>query len=136
MTKDKMTVLYIRCSLDTQDLNHQINAGTKYATDNGMTIDKIIRDEGISGYSTSYLDRNIMEVINLASEGKVENLIIFSTDRLAREHLEGQIIINLLSQYNVKIYSINEGFVNGSEIDKLLNSIRFFQFFRIYYNYL
>lgn len=127
MSNNKMTVLYIRCSLDTQDLNHQVNAGTKYASDNGMTIDKIISDQGVSGYSTSYLDRNIMEVINLASEGKVENLIIFSTDRISRNFMDGLTVINHLTRYGVKVWSVNEGQVNSNDLDNVLNSIRFYQ---------
>ena len=125
---NRQTVLYIRCSLDSQDLSHQIESGNKFAAANNLTIDKTIQDFGVSAYSTSYTERKgLMEVLSLASEGKIENLIIFSSDRLARDHLEGQIIISQLTQYGVKIHSINEGVINQTEIDNLLNSIRFFQ---------
>ena len=127
MTKDKMTVLYIRCSLDSQDLNHQINSGTKYANENGMTIDKIISDQGVSGYSTSYLDRNIMKVLEYASEGKLANVIIFSTDRISRNFMDGLTVINHLTRYGVKVWSVNEGQVNANDLDNVLNSIRFYQ---------
>lgn len=125
--KDKMTVLYIRCSLDRQDLNHQIATCTKYATENGMEIDEIIKDEGISGYSTSYLDRNIMKVLEYASEGKLSNVIIFSTDRISRNFMDGLTVINHLTRYGVKVWSVNEGQVNSNDLDNVLNSIRFYQ---------
>lgn len=122
------TILYVRCSLDKQELTHQIQAGETYAKNNGLTIDTIIKDFGVSAYKTSYTEREgLMEVLALASQGKVANLIVFSSDRLARHHLEGQIIISQLTQYGVKILSINEGTINQTEIDNLLNSIRFFQ---------
>ena len=122
------TILYVRCSLDKQELTHQIQAGEAYAKNNDLTIDAVIKDFGVSAYKTSYTEREgLMEVLTLASQGKVENLIVFSSDRLARHHLEGQIIISQLTQYGVKILSINEGTINQTEIDNLLNSIRFFQ---------
>lgn len=124
----RKTVLYVRCSLDKQELTHQIESGQTYAKNNGLAIDTIIKDYGVSAYKTSYTEREgLMEVLSLASEGKIENLIVFSSDRLARHHLEGQIIISQLTQYGVKILSINEGVINQTEIDNLLNSIRFFQ---------
>ena len=122
------TILYVRCSLDKQELTHQIQAGETYAKNNNLVIDTVIKDFGISAYKTSYTEREgLMEVLSLASQGEVENLIVFSSDRLARHHLEGQIIISQLTQYGVKILSINEGIINQTEIDNLLNSIRFFQ---------
>lgn len=124
----RQTILYVRCSLDKQELTHQIQAGEIYAKNNDLVIDSVIKDFGVSAYKTSYTEREgLMEVLSLASQGKVENLIVFSSDRLARHHLEGQIIISQLTQYGVKILSINEGTINQTEIDNLLNSIRFFQ---------
>ena len=128
MTNHRKTILYVRCSTDAQELEHQIESGQTYAKNNDLTIDSIIKDFGVSAYKTSYTEREgLMEVLTLASQGKVENLIVFSSDRLARHHLEGQIIISQLTQYGVKILSINEGTINQTEIDNLLNSIRFFQ---------
>jgi len=122
------TTLYVRCSTDAQEVEHQIQTCKKYAHSINLEINDIIKDEGVSAYSTNYTERvGLMSVIEQASKGEIKNLIIFSTDRLSRDHLQGQIIINQLTQYHVKIYSVNEGFVNGTEIDSLLNSIRFFQ---------
>lgn len=88
MTNHRKTILYVRCSTNNQDLEHQRQAGKKYAKTNNLTIDKIIEDFGVSAYSTSYTEREgLMEILSLASEGEIENLIIFSSDRLARGHL-------------------------------------------------
>ena len=125
---NKLNIIYARCSTDKQDLTHQIQSCQQYATDKGITVDKIITDFNTSAYKTNITEREgLQELLTLANDNKISNVIVFSSDRLSRNHLQGQIVIDEFTRCNILVHSVNEGIINKSDIDNLLNSIRFFQ---------
>lgn len=91
------TVLYVRCSTDAQEAEHQIQTCKKYAHSINLEINDIIKDEGVSAYSTNYTKRvGLMSVIELASKGEINNLIIFSTDRLSRRSVVKKLLLLIM----------------------------------------
>lgn len=123
----KKTIAYLRVSTQHQDENKQMQAIQKYANQNNLTIDDYYIDKGVSAYSTKANKRKGLSTVrDLASKGEIDNLIIFESSRISRQHLVGQIIISELSNNGVKIISITEGVLNSNELDSLLNSIRMY----------
>lgn len=120
-------VAYLRVSTNEQDVNHQKSSIQDYCARNNITLDKIIADEGISAYSTDISQRSgLQQILHLAHEGSIDNLIIFESSRLSRQFLQGQMIINELTQCGVTIHSVTEGILNQNELDEIMNSFRFF----------
>lgn len=123
------TIIYVRCSTNHQELEHQISSCKNYADTLGLKIGDVITDFNVSAYSTSYLAREgLQQVLTLAEDGQISNLVVFESSRLSRGGtLEGSMIIDRLTRCNVKVYSVTEGCLNENELSELLNSIRFFQ---------
>lgn len=124
----KMNVAYLRCSTDMQDVQHQLNSINMYASTNNIPIDKVIKDEGISAYKTKTEDRKgLMDVLELADNNQIENLIVFESSRLSRNFEGGINIISRLTTCGVKIYSVQDNAcINQNDFDKLMNSFRYF----------
>lgn len=66
------------------------------------------------------------EIRSLASQGKINCLLVYESSRLSRNHLQGQIVIDELTKYGITIHSATEGILNKNELDALMNSFRFF----------
>lgn len=123
-----MNIAYLRCSTDLQDVKHQENSIRDYCDRNGITLDRIIKDEGISAYSKSATARKgFTEVLHLGHQGKIDNLIVFESSRISRRFIEGQTLIDELTKCNVSIHSVMDNrIINQEEIDQLYNSFKFF----------
>ena len=123
-----MNVAYLRCSTDLQDVQHQENSINDYAKKNNLTIDKIIKDEGISAYSKDVTARKgFQEILHLAHLGQINNLIVFESSRISRQFIEGQTLIDELTKCNVSIHSVVDNrIINQNELDQLFNSFKFF----------
>ena len=127
MTNQLLNVVYLRCSKDEQDVSHQLSSIEKFCTSQNIVIDRVIKDEGVSAYSKSAYERKgFSEVIHLAEENKLNKLILFESSRLSRNFHEGQNLIKFFSDKRVEVYSVVDGgVINKTEIDELLNSIRY-----------
>ena len=125
---NKLTVGYVRCSSDLQDISHQINSIEDYTKRLGLTIDKVIKDEGVSAYRKDFSARDgMMELLQIAKKGEVENLIIFESSRISRQFIESQNLIDELTKCGIKIHSVSDnGIINGAEIDQLMNAFKSF----------
>lgn len=121
----KMNVCLMRVSTDNQEVKAQELAINKYCKEHNITIDKIIREEGTSGFKTPMSERkDLNEIRNLAIEGILDKLIVFNLDRIGRR-LELISFLNLLDECNVKVISVTEGELNsGNDSDFLVNSIK------------
>ena len=86
-----MTYAYIRFSTDSQDEVQQIQALKEYVTPRGITIDAIVRDEGVSG-GVSYKDRNLYELVQKLEHGDV--LITTEISRLGRSMGDLNLLVN------------------------------------------
>ena len=76
-----MTYAYLRYSTSHQDEVQQRFALDEYASSHGLTIDDLIKDEGISG-GVSYRDRNLYKLVGKMKPGDV--LITTEISRLGR----------------------------------------------------
>lgn len=123
-----MNIAYLRCSSAEQNVQHQELSIIAYAKRNNLTIDRIIKDEGISAFRKDVSARDgFLEVLDLARKGEVENLIIFETSRISRQFLESQTLIDELTRCNVKIHSVGDNsIINQNELDQLMIAFRSF----------
>ena len=125
--KKKITIAFVRVSNDnTQDTQSQELAINNYCKEHNITIDKWIKEEGVSGFKTKLEDRKgLQEIKDLCLQNIVEKLIVFNSDRLGRR-LEIIGFMTLLDECNVLAISVMEGVLNsGQDTDSLINSIRF-----------
>ena len=79
-----MNYAYIRFSTDKQDETQQVQALTEYAEKQGLTIDAIEKDEGISG-GVSYKDRNLNKLVRMLKKGDARTAR--TTTRRAEVHV-------------------------------------------------
>ena len=123
-----MNIAYLRCSSTEQDVQHQESSIIAYARRNNISIDRIIKDEGISAFRKDVSARDgFLEVLDLAHKGKVENLIVFETSRISRQFIESQTLIDELTRCNVKIHSVGDNaIINQNELDALMTAFRSF----------
>ncbi|MBQ8192532.1 MAG: recombinase family protein [Bacilli bacterium] len=125
---NKLNVMYIRCSSNLQDTEHQKQSILSYCKANNITIDKTYEDNAISAYRKDITARNgILDLLADAKSGKIDIVFIFESSRLSRNMYEGLNLVQELTLCNVKIYSIKDNnYINQSEIDSLLNAVKFF----------
>ena len=123
-----MNIAYLRCSSTVQDTEHQESSITAYAQRNNITIDRIIKDEGVSAFRKDVSARDgFLEILDLAHKGEVENLIVFETSRISRQFIESQTLIDELTRCNVKIHSVGDNsIINAQELDQLMIAFRSF----------
>lgn len=125
--EENKAIIFVRCSTSTQDLEHQKIKCQEYCNNNSFTIVDTIEEFNVSAYSTSIEDRKIKDILQLAYEKKFNHLVCFESSRISRNHIDGLLVISQLSEYEITVHSISEGILtNNSEIDSLINSVRFF----------
>lgn len=76
-----MTYAYLRYSTSHQDEVQQRFALDEYASSHGLTIDDLVKDEGVSG-GVSYRDRNLYKLVRKMKPGDI--LITTEISRLGR----------------------------------------------------
>jgi DNA invertase Pin-like site-specific DNA recombinase len=121
-----MIIAYMRVSSETQTLDQQKKAINEYAAAHSLTIDKFIEDFGISAYRKTFEAREgLLEILNLAEQGLVSDLILFESSRLSRRYGESVSLIERLTMKGVKIHSIvDNGIINQNDLDSLMNAFR------------
>lgn len=107
---DKINVLYCRESTRNQkeSLIKQEETLKIYCLKNGLKIDKVISE---FGSALNYKRPGLLELIDLITSQRIENLIIFYKDRLVRFGFD------LFEQMSKK-YNFNIIIVDNSETDK------------------
>jgi DNA invertase Pin-like site-specific DNA recombinase len=86
-----MNYAYIRFSTDKQDETQQVQALTEYAERQGVTIDAVEKDEGVSG-GVSFRDRNLSGLVKKLKRG--DALIVSEISRLGRSMSDLNILVN------------------------------------------
>lgn len=121
-----MIIAYMRVSSETQTLDQQKKAINEYAAAHSLTIDKFIEDFGISAYRKTFEAREgLLEILELAEQGLVSDLILFESSRLSRRYGESVSLIERLTMKGVKIHSIvDNGIINQNDLDSLMNAFR------------
>ena len=124
----KLNIAYLRCSTDIQDTMHQEKSIQEYCSRNDITIDKTIKDEGVSAFSKDVTARvGFSEILHLGHLGQIDNLVVFESSRISRQFIEGQTLIDELTKCNVVIHSVmDNAIINQNELDQLFNSFKFF----------
>ena len=124
----QMNIAYLRCSSSMQDTAHQESSIIDYCRRNSISIDRIIRDEGISAFSKDISARDgFLEILDMAQKGLIDNLIVFETSRISRNFIEGQTVVDTLTKCNVKIHCVTDNaIINESELNQLMNAFKFF----------
>lgn len=119
----KTAAIYARVSSERQKeeqtIASQISALVEYAQSEGYTVPSewIFQDEGYSG---SVLVRPALERLrDLAAEGQIEAVLIYSPDRLSRKYAYQVLLIEEFSRQGVEVIFIKSPHANTPE-DQLL----------------
>jgi len=113
----RISIGYIRNSRITQEnsITTQKSLIKEYCKNNGIKLDQIIIDEGISGSGEKVNDRNgYKSIIKMVEDGMVENLIVISISRWGRNLGEIYRSVELMEKNNTKFYSIKENIDTSS----------------------
>lgn len=124
----KMVWALVRVSSNLQDFQSQMNGILSYCRNNNIELlkENIIEEQGISGYKTPLEQRKgLNKVLELARANKIQMLIVFNQDRLARK-TELVTYINQLTKLGVLIVSTTEGIINdpSNETSDLIYMIK------------
>lgn len=118
-----ITALYARVSSERQEqertIDSQLAALGDLARTRGWEVPPslVYRDEGYSG---SRLDRPGLDALrDAASEGKVARLVVYCPDRLARNYVHQQILLEELQHRGVEVHFVERPITDRPE-DKLL----------------
>ena len=97
-------------------IKHQQKEIEKCCLENEFKLFEIFTDEGISGTTAISQRPAFLKLINfIEAEKKVKYLVIFSLDRLARDLMIQEQIINLINKSGIKIVSIREPDLFGDD---------------------
>lgn len=124
---DKINVIYCREStkMQKESLKLQEEKIKEFCISNGIKIDKVISE---FGSALNYKRQGLLELIDLITKNKVENLIIYYKDRLVRFGYE--LFEELSKKYNFKILIIDNSESNKSKekefADDLISIIHYF----------
>lgn len=119
-----LAAIYARVSSDRQKEDHTIGSQTealiKYAQNEGYTIplEWVFQDEGYSG--ATLVRPGLERLRDLASEGQVETLLIYSPDRLSRKYAYQVLLIEEFSRNGVGIEFIKSPKATTPEEELLL----------------
>lgn len=122
---DRITALYCRLSRDDEQdglsgsIRNQQSILEKYAKENGFTNCKVFIDDGWSG--TNFARPAFMEIMELAEQGKIENLIVKDHSRLGRNRLVvGQLLEEDFDRLDVQYIAIMDNIDTANGISDLV----------------
>lgn len=120
----KMAAIYTRVSSEKQKeektIDSQIAALVAYAQEHNYTVpaEWVFRDDGYSG---SVLVRPGLERIrDLAAEGQITTLLIYSPDRLSRKYAYQVLLLEEFSRYGVEVIFMKSPQAQSPEEELLL----------------
>lgn len=118
---EKKVAIYCRESTEKQDIETLISLCKKQALKLGFTNCKIFKDVE-SGYKN---DRSqYLKLIEQIKTEKINVLILYESSRLTRDELEHQLVYRLFREKNVKIYTLNHGWLDlNNEDDVFLTNL-------------
>lgn len=122
---DRITALYCRLSRDDEQdglsgsIKNQQSILEKYAKENGFKNTKVFIDDGWSG--TNFARPAFMEIMELAEQGKIENLIVKDHSRLGRNRLVvGQLLEEDFDRLDVRYIAIMDNIDTKNGISDLV----------------
>src|SRR5690348_5844768 len=102
----KAAAIYARVSSDKQKEENTIASQTaalrQFAQHHGFTVpdEWVIEDEGYSG--ATLIRPGLEKVRDLAAEGQIDALLVYSPDRLSRKYAYQVLLIEELARHNVE----------------------------------
>ena len=117
---NKKVYALVRVSSDRQDFSSQWQGIQSYCRQNNIELleDHIIQEHNVSGFKTPLEQRKgLNKIEQLANEHKIDLLIVFNQDRLARKTTELIDYIDKLTKLGVLIVSTTEGIINDTTSD-------------------
>ena len=114
---NRISIGYIRNSRITQEnsISTQESLIREFSERNGIKLDRIIIDEGISGSGEQVNDREgYQKIIKMIEDGKVDNLIVLSISRWGRNLGEIYRSVEMMEKNNTKFYTIKENIDTSS----------------------
>lgn len=125
-TQRKIAALYARVSMDEQAQNFSLDSQTRrmlqYADVNGFTVPEeyIFRED----FSGTRLDRpELTKLRLLVQQRHIAAVIVFSSDRLTRNPVDGDILRRELRQYGVELHYTTRGEIDDSPESELFSGI-------------
>jgi len=106
----KTTAIYARVSSDRQKEEQTIASQTaaliEHSQQEGYTVpdEWIFQDEGYSG--ATLIRPGLERVRDLAAEGQIENVLIYSPDRLSRKYAYQVLLVEEFSRHGVEVIFI------------------------------
>ena len=117
-TKPKRVIAYLRVSTVEQVVETQELAIRRYCEAQGWTLGEVYADEGVSGAidHRPALDRLKADVI----KGKVDTLVVFKFDRLARSVSHLLQCLDLFRKHHVDFVSVSEGVDTSTSVGRMV----------------
>jgi site-specific DNA recombinase len=101
----RLTVLYYRTSTNSQHEEMQIAAAHALVQNLGLQNIIEFNDHGVSANKVPLPKRlQLNKVLDLIKQRRVENLVVFARDRLARDTYEYSEILSVLYNHDVNVY--------------------------------
>ncbi|EGQ4070973.1 recombinase family protein [Staphylococcus pseudintermedius] len=123
--KKKLVGGYIRVSTERQvedySIEGQITQIEKYCQFNGYELVDIYADRGISGKSMNRPE--LQRMLNDAKNGKLDCVMVYKTNRLARNTSDLLTIVEELHRQNVEFFSLSERMEVKNSTGKLMLQI-------------
>lgn len=124
--KTKSCLIYCRVSYQDQlkgmSLEVQKNACIKWAKDNKYTVAGIYKDEAKTGTKTAGREGLEDTLIHCEKE-KIDDILVFDTDRFARNEEDHFAIKAYLKKYGTKIIAINQPMIDDSAEGMLMETV-------------
>jgi site-specific DNA recombinase len=105
-------------------IEYQKDAIRKLADAQGYQLIAIEIDNGLSGKSVEARPA-VKRVIEMVNSGKIDAVIVYRSDRLSRNGIEGLLLEQTFRTNNVKYWSFEEGLIaNNSDEDEFFGFVR------------
>ena len=120
----RLAAIYARVSSDRQKEEHtigsQILALREYTRNEAYTVPEewIFQDEGYSG--ATLIRPGLERLRDLASEGQIETVLVYSPDRLSRKYAYQVLLIEEFSRHGVEVEFIKSPKATTPEEELLL----------------
>lgn len=129
-----MNAIYVRCSTDEQRTNKniqsQLDVVQKFLKENNHSPAEVYQDDGWSGSTTER--PSLDQLRNDIRDGKVDNLFIYSHDRLSREQTDMFILLREFERQGVKLIVTTQPNLNDlPEIAQIMIKGNYAQFSEI-----
>lgn len=115
--------IYLRVSTSRQSdegysLDAQQKVCVKYAKDHGFAIADIFREEGES--ATAANRPKFQDMLDRCEDGEVGYIIVYLTDRFARNETDHYLIKSNLKKWGVRLISATQEMINGDGVEAQL----------------